>query len=413
MGLTAENNKGESQFYLSLFQKKTKNCFLSQDSLTMSDLKQVRSYLMLISLSPIYKFAFWVEFFNHVQQHLHDVHKPALEGALTRRGAFGGFGSAAGENARPVRQRQRPDAGVPAIDADRVFKLPGGSLRTELGKTVEAGPRGPQSEPDQNIAVLMEFCAKVQLVVTQVLGSITGKDIISELSGPERELVSVCTLKVKSFSDAFFLLFDKLSGQNGLCFTAIQEDSFWFFFSLLKLSLGFGIEDSAKRSEFVDQVFGFFDSLVRDAQGFYGLVLAYVLYREKQAPDSGPAVKEIFKRIIAFDRFDEFYQIARDYIQNDLETLFICFHQLFKGCFRIERALIGSPNHIRAQLFDQPNRGLLLHFFHTISVESGAHPARIRLARAKEEFPEQADSLLLQNFTNHLPRARGDLRRLR
>lgn len=297
----------------------------------MADLTQVKNYFWLMPLSDIYKFAFWVEFFNHVQQLIYDVHKPALPGALTRFGIIRESGDDPWTSFNQLYQSQGSRFGIPAAGSHRFLELPSRLVPAQFRKTLQTQPHRPQSGSNQNIVIVMEFCAKAQLTVTQVLGSITAKDVVLELNESEQQLVSVCAIKLKSFSDAFFFLFDNLTGQNGFCFTAIQEDSFWFFLSLLKLSLGFGIEDSEKKRHFLDQVFGFFDSLVKDANNFYGLVLRFIIYCEKQAPNSVSTTKEIFHRILAFDRFEEFYQLAKEYIQNDLETLFICFHQLFKG----------------------------------------------------------------------------------
>ena len=177
----------------------------------------------------------------------------------------------------------------------------------------------------------MEFCGVVQLTTSQIIGSISSKTMDLHKENIHEKLIIVSVSKAKSFSDVFFMLFEKLKGNNGLCFSTIQEDSFWFFFSLLKLSLGYHFDDELERNQFRLQLFTFFESLTESGSNLHLVSLKYIVLKEKRDSTNDSQIKSIFHEILMSDRFEEFYNLCSDYLTQDLKIMFVCVHHLLSG----------------------------------------------------------------------------------
>ena len=179
--------------------------------------------------------------------------------------------------------------------------------------------------------IFMEFCSKTQLVVSQFISSMNVQSVGVVASQMTSKNISIqSTLQnLKMLSDCFFLIFDRTKQKTGNCFTEVTQDSFWFFFSLLKVSLGFTFNDNLEREHYHSQILTFYKTLVENKNDFYCLILQFILTHEFS--NYKVSEQSLFEEILKMDKFEEFYSVCGAYIGNDVQSLFICFNQLIEG----------------------------------------------------------------------------------
>ena len=170
----------------------------------------------------------------------------------------------------------------------------------------------------------MEFCSKSQLIVSQLVSQL-------ELNHSQHQhtALSESIRLVKCVSDCFFSIFKLANKRNGTVFCDLTPDSFWFYFSLLKISFGLAFDSSVEQQHYRNQVLSYFSALIDGQEHFHALVIRAVLLHH--CPEAPYDRDQIFVQVLQLNKFIEFYNVCSDVMVQDFHSMFLCFHQLLNG----------------------------------------------------------------------------------